>query len=83
VAGETSSDALPRVRWLTGGELARDIYEALSQTRSGAPITRALTTLIGRRWSHSRDSCMNWLSRSSAAPPMADVLRADPTSGSQ
>lgn len=45
LAGEAPVDALIRVCRLTGGELARDLDTALAQTRSGMPVTKALSAL--------------------------------------
>ncbi|MGH8859966.1 MAG: type II secretion system F family protein, partial [Jatrophihabitantaceae bacterium] len=48
VAGEAPPDALRRVCRLTGGELARDLDSALSRSRTGVPLTTALTEVAER-----------------------------------
>jgi tight adherence protein C len=77
VAGEAPSDALARVCRLTRGELARDIDEALSETRSGASITRALTALSDRTTLEPFARFLHGLVVAiERGTPMADVLRA-------
>ncbi|HEY8309684.1 MAG TPA: type II secretion system F family protein, partial [Gemmatimonadaceae bacterium] len=76
-AGEAPSNALLRVSRLTGGELARDIDTALSEARSGAPITRALTTLSDRTTLEPFARFLQGLAVAiERGTPMADVLRA-------
>ena len=48
VAGEAPADALRRVCRLTGGELARELDVALARSRTGVPLTTALTELAER-----------------------------------
>jgi tight adherence protein C len=77
VAGEAPGNALQRVSRLTGGELARDIDTALSEARSGAPITRALTTLSDRTTLEPFARFLQGLVVAiERGTPMADVLRA-------
>lgn len=77
VAGEAPGNALMRVSQLTGGELARDIDLALSEVRSGAPITRALTTLSDRTTLEPFARFLQGLVVAiERGTPMADVLRA-------
>jgi tight adherence protein C len=45
VAGESPPEALARVCRLTHGELARDLGDALAQSRAGVPLTNALSEL--------------------------------------
>ena len=77
VAGEAPSSALLRVSRLTSGELARDIDEALSEARSGVPITRALTALSDRTTLEPFARFLQGLVVAiERGTPMADVLRA-------
>jgi tight adherence protein C len=77
VAGEAPGNALLRVSQLTRGELARDIDLALSEVRSGAPITRALTTLSDRTTLEPFARFLQGLVVAiERGTPMADVLRA-------
>ena len=77
VAGEAPGNALLRVSQLTGGELVRDIDLALSEVRSGAPITRALTTLSDRTTLEPFARFLQGLVVAiERGTPMADVLRA-------
>jgi tight adherence protein C len=77
VAGEAPGNALLRVSRLTGGELARDIDTALSEARSGAPITRALATLSDRTTLEPFARFLQGLVVAiERGTPMADVLRA-------
>jgi tight adherence protein C len=77
VAGEAPSTALLRVSRLTSGELARDIDEALSEARSGVPITRALTALSDRTTLEPFARFLQGLVVAiERGTPMADVLRA-------
>lgn len=77
VAGEAPIDALHRVCRLTGGELTRDLDEALARARSGVPITRALTDLAQRTtfepFSRFVEGLVVAIERGT---PLADVLRA-------
>ena len=77
VAGEAPGNALGRVSRLTRGELARDIDTALSEARSGVPITRALTTLSDRTTLEPFARFLQGLVVAiERGTPMADVLRA-------
>ena len=77
VAGEAPADALFRVSRLTGGELARDLDDALARARSGVPLTRALSELAD---STSLESLSRFLQGLvvgiERGTPLADVLRA-------
>lgn len=77
VAGEAPGNALVRVSRVTGGELARDIDTALSEARSGIPITQALTTLSDRTTLEPFARFLQGLVVAiERGTPMADVLRA-------
>ncbi len=77
VAGEAPSSALLRVSRLTSGELTRDIDEALSEARSGVPITRALTALSDRTTLEPFARFLQGLVVAiERGTPLADVLRA-------
>jgi tight adherence protein C len=77
VAGEAPIDAIARVCRLTSGHLAIELEDALSRSRAGTPITRALTEVAQR-------STFEPLSRFvqgvviaiERGTPMADVLRS-------
>ncbi len=77
VAGESPIDALQRVCHLTGGELARDLGQALARARSGTPITTALSELAEQT---TVDPLARFLHGLVVAiergTPLADVLRA-------
>lgn len=77
VAGEAPQDALRRVCRLTGGEIARDLDSAVARSRTGVPLTTALTEVAERttlepfaRFVHG---IVVGLERGT---PLADVLRA-------
>ena len=77
VAGEAATDALARACRLTRGELARDLEAALGQTRTGTPLTTALTAVADRtslepfaRFVHA---LVVGIERGT---PLADLLRA-------
>ena len=77
VAGEAPANALARVSRLTDGEMARDIDTALSEARSGMPITQALTTLSERTTLEPFARFLQGLVVAiERGTPMADVLRA-------
>jgi tight adherence protein C len=77
VAGEAPPDALRRVSRLTGGELARDLDVALGRSRTGVPLTTALTELAERTtlepFARFVQGIVVGLERGT---PLADVLRA-------
>jgi tight adherence protein C len=77
VAGEAPPDALSRVCRLTGGELARDLNVALAQSRTGVPLTTALTEVAERTtlepFARFIQGIVVGLERGT---PLADVLRA-------
>jgi tight adherence protein C len=77
VAGEAPPDALRRVCRLTGGELARDLDVALMQSRTGTPLTTALTGVAERTslepFARFVQGIVVGLERGT---PLADVLRA-------
>lgn len=77
VAGEAPPDALRRVCRLTGGELARDLDIALAQSRTGVPLTTALTGVAERTtlepFARFIQGIVVGLERGT---PLADVLRA-------
>lgn len=77
VAGEAPPDALRRVCRLTGGELARDLDSALTQSRTGMPLTSALTGVAERTtlepFARFVQGIVVGLERGT---PLADVLRA-------
>jgi len=77
VAGEAPPDALRRVCRLTGGELARDIEVALARSRTGVPLTTALTEVAERTtlepFARFLQGIVVGLERGT---PLADVLRA-------
>jgi tight adherence protein C len=77
VAGEAPADALLRVSRLTGGELARDLDEALARTRSGTPLIRALSELAERTTLDSLARFWQGLVVGiERGTPLADVLHA-------
>ncbi len=77
VAGEAAPDALRRVCRLTGGELARDLDIAIAQSRTGVPLTTALTGVAERTtlepFARFIQGIVVGLERGT---PLADVLRA-------
>jgi tight adherence protein C len=77
VAGEAPPDALRRVCRLTGGELARDLEGALNRSRTGVPLTTALTEVAERTtlepFARFVQGIVVALERGT---PLADVLRA-------
>lgn len=77
VAGEAPQDALRRVCRLTGGELARDLAGAVARSRTGVPLTRALTEVAERTtlepFARFIQGVVVGLERGT---PLADVLRA-------
>lgn len=77
VAGEAPPDALLRVCRLTGGELARDLDDALARARAGMPLTTALSELAERTtlepFSRFVQGIVVAVERGT---PLADVLRA-------
>jgi tight adherence protein C len=77
VAGEAPQDALRRVCRLTGGELASDLNVALSRSRTGVPLTTALTEVAERTtlepFARFIQGIVVGLERGT---PLADVLRA-------
>ena len=77
VAGEAAPDALRRVCRLTGGELARDLDVAVAQSRTGVPLTTALTGVAERTtlepFARFIQGIVVGLERGT---PLADVLRA-------
>jgi tight adherence protein C len=77
VAGEAPADALRRVCRLTGGELARDLDIALTRSRTGVPLTAALTEVAERTtlepFARFIQGIVVGLERGT---PLADVLRA-------
>jgi tight adherence protein C len=77
VAGEAPPDALRRVCRLTGGELARDLNVALARSRTGVPLTTALSEVAERTslepFARFIQGIVVGLERGT---PLADVLRA-------
>ena len=77
VAGEAPIDAMTRVCRLTGGHLAAELDAALAMSRSGTPITKALTTVADRTtfepFSRFLQGIVVAIERGT---PLADVLRA-------
>jgi tight adherence protein C len=77
VAGEAPADALRRVCRLTGGELARDLEVALTRSRTGVPLTSALSDISERTtlepFARFVQGIVVGLERGT---PLADVLRA-------
>ena len=77
VAGEAPLDALGRVCRLTAGELARDLETALNRSRTGVPLTSALTDVAERTtlepFARFVQGIVVALERGT---PLADVLRA-------
>ncbi len=77
VAGEAAPDALRRVCRLTGGEIARDLDIAVAQSRTGVPLTTALTGVAERTtlepFARFIQGIVVGLERGT---PLADVLRA-------
>jgi tight adherence protein C len=77
VAGEAPPDALQRVCRLTGGELARDLGDALARARTGTPLTVALTDVAERTtlepFTRFLQGIVVGLERGT---PLSDVLRA-------
>jgi tight adherence protein C len=77
VAGEAPPDALRRVCRLTGGELARDLDVALALSRTGVPLTNALTGVAEHTtlepFARFVQGIVVGLERGT---PLADVLRA-------
>lgn len=77
VAGEAPADALRRVCNLTSGELARDLESALARSRSGIPLTTALTDLSERTTLEPFTRFLQGLVVAlERGTPLADVLRA-------
>lgn len=77
VAGEAPPDALHRVCRLTGGELARDLGDALARARSGVPLTAALTEVAERTTLESFTRFLQGIVVAiERGTPLADVLRA-------
>jgi tight adherence protein C len=77
VAGESPVDALDRVCRLTGGELARDLGEALAQARAGQPVTKALSELAELTTMESFSRFLQGVVVAiERGTPLADVLRA-------
>jgi tight adherence protein C len=77
VAGEAPADALRRVCELTSGELARDLGSALARSRSGTPMTSALTDLAERTTLEPFTRFLQGLVVAlERGTPLADVLRA-------
>lgn len=77
VAGEAPADALRRVCTLTNGELARDLHSALARSRSGTPLTTALTDLAERTTLEPFTRFLQGLVVAlERGTPLADVLRA-------
>jgi tight adherence protein C len=76
-AGEAPVDALDRVCRLTGGELARDLAQALARARAGTPVTRALSDLAERTTLEPFTRFLQGLVVAiERGTPLADVLRA-------
>jgi tight adherence protein C len=77
VAGEAPIDAIARVCRLTSGHLATELEDALSRSRAGTPITRALTEVAQRStfepFSRFVQGVVIAIERGT---PMADVLRS-------
>lgn len=77
VAGEAPVDAITRVCRLTGGNLAAELDAALAMSRSGTPITKALSTVAERTtfepFSRFIQGIVVAIERGT---PLADVLRA-------
>lgn len=77
VAGEAPVDAMTRVCRLTGGHLASELGAALAMSRSGTPITKALSTISERTtfepFSRFIQGIVVAIERGT---PLADVLRA-------
>ncbi|HEY7010430.1 MAG TPA: type II secretion system F family protein, partial [Jatrophihabitantaceae bacterium] len=77
VAGEAPADAMQRVCRLTRGELARELSSALARSRTGVPLTVALTELAERTtlepFARFVQGIVVGLERGT---PLADVLRA-------
>jgi tight adherence protein C len=77
VAGEAPTDALARACRLTHGELARDLGRALGHTRTGTPLTAALTTVSDATtlepFARFVQGLVVGIERGT---PLADVLRA-------
>jgi tight adherence protein C len=77
VAGEAPADALRRVCALTNGELARDLGSALVQSRSGTPLTTALSELAERTTLEPFTRFLQGLVVAlERGTPLADILRA-------
>jgi tight adherence protein C len=77
VAGESPVDALERVCRLTGGELARDLDQALARARAGTPMTKALSDLAEQTTMESFSRFLQGLVVAiERGTPLADVLRA-------
>lgn len=77
VAGEAPVDAISRVCRLTAGHLASELGDALARSRSGVPITKALTEVAERStfepFSRFVQGVVVAIERGT---PMAEVLRA-------
>ena len=77
VAGEAPQDALQRVCRLTGGELARDLGDALARARTGTPLTTGLGAVAERTtlepFARFVQGIVVGIERGT---PLADVLRA-------
>jgi tight adherence protein C len=77
VAGEAPQDALARVCRLTRGELARDLEAALARSRTGVPLTTALTEVAEQTtlepFARFVQGIVVGIERGT---PLADVLRA-------
>ena len=77
VAGEAPVDAITRVCRLTGGHLSRELDDALARSRSGVPITRALTEIADRTTFEPFSRFIQGLVVAiERGTPLADVLRA-------
>lgn len=77
VAGEAPVDALQRVCRLTGGELARDLDQALARARAGTPIATALSDLAEQTTMEAFSRFLEGLVVAiERGTPLADVLRA-------
>lgn len=76
-AGEGPTGAIERVCRLTGGELARELGDALARARAGAPLVQALQELADRTRIDSLSRFVDGLIVAiERGTPLADVLRA-------
>lgn len=76
-AGEGPLGAIDRVCRLAGGELVKDLHEALAQTRAGTPMVQALQDLADRVAIDSVSRFVDGLVVAiERGTPLADVLRA-------